>query len=57
MIDLAYEWTEVVEPADVATALAENPGVRGVIVTQSETSSGVLNDVKAIGAIVREYPD
>jgi aspartate aminotransferase-like enzyme len=46
-----------VDPADVATALAENPGVRGVIVTQSETSSGVLNDVKAIGAIVREYPE
>ncbi|MDH4140169.1 MAG: alanine--glyoxylate aminotransferase family protein [Coriobacteriia bacterium] len=57
VIDLAYEWTQVVDPADVATALEENPGVRGVIVTQSETSSGVLNDVKTVGAIVREYPD
>jgi aspartate aminotransferase-like enzyme len=57
VIDIAYEWTQVVDPADVATALAENPGVRGVIVTQSETSSGVLNDVKALGAITREYPD
>jgi len=57
VIDLAYEWTQVVDPADVATALEENPGVRGVIVTQSETSSGVLNDVKAIGAIVREYDE
>ncbi|PKQ16074.1 MAG: aminotransferase [Actinobacteria bacterium HGW-Actinobacteria-7] len=57
VVDLAYEWTSVVDPADVATALAENPGVRGVIVTQSETSSGVLNDVKAIGAIVREFPE
>ncbi len=57
VIDLSYEWTQVVDPADVATALAENAGVRGVIVTQSETSSGVLNDVKAIGAIVREYPE
>jgi aspartate aminotransferase-like enzyme len=57
VIDLAYEWTQVVDPTDIATALAENPGVRGVIVTQSETSSGVLNDVKAIGAIVREHPE
>jgi aspartate aminotransferase-like enzyme len=57
VIDLEYEWTSVVDPADVATALSENPGVRGVIVTQSETSSGVLNDVKAIGAVVRDYPD
>lgn len=57
VIDLNYEWTSVVDPTDVATALQENPGVRGVIVTQSETSSGVLNDVEAIGAIVKNYPD
>jgi aspartate aminotransferase-like enzyme len=57
VVDLAYEWTEVVRPADVVKALAENPGVRGVIVTQSETSSGVLNDIQALGAIVREYPE
>ena len=57
VIDLAYSWTEVVNPADVAGALEANPGVRGVIVTQSETSTGVLNDVKAIGAIVREYEE
>ncbi len=52
VIDLQYEWTEVVNPADVAKALAEHPEARGVIVTQSETSTGVLNDVKAIGEIV-----
>jgi serine---pyruvate transaminase len=57
VVDLAYAWTEVVRPDDVAAALRENPDARGVIVTQSETSSGVLNDVKAIGAIVRDYPD
>ncbi len=57
VIDLAYEWTQVVNPADIAAALKENPGARGVIVTQSETSSGVLNDVQAVGAIVREYPE
>ncbi len=57
VIDLAYGWTEVVRPADVAAALEANPGVRGVIVTQSETSSGVLNDVKAIGEIVKGYDE
>jgi aspartate aminotransferase-like enzyme len=57
VIDLSYEWTETVKPADVAAALTAAPDVRGVIVTQSETSSGVLNDVEAIGAIVREYPE
>jgi serine---pyruvate transaminase len=57
VIDLEYEWTQVVNPADVAAALAENPEARGVIVTQSETSSGVLNDVKAIGEIVGPMED
>ncbi len=57
VIDLAYEWTEVVRPADITAALEANPGVRGVIVTQSETSSGVLNDVKAIGEIVKSYDE
>jgi aspartate aminotransferase-like enzyme len=53
VVDLAYEWTEVVRPPDVAAALDANPEARGVIVTQSETSSGVLNDVEAIGQIVK----
>ena len=57
VVDLAYSWTEVVKPQDVAVALKAYPGARGVIVTQSETSTGVLNDVKAIGAIVRGYAE
>ncbi len=57
VVDLSYEWTQVVSPADVAAALEANPDARGVVVTQSETSSGVLNDVKAIGEIVAGYPD
>lgn len=57
VVDLRYEWTQVASPEDIAQALRDNPDARGVIVTQSETSSGVLNDVKAIGAIVRDYPD
>jgi aspartate aminotransferase-like enzyme len=57
VIDLHYGWQEVVPPADVAAALAEHPEARGVIVTQSETSTGVLNDVQAIGAIVGPLED
>ena len=45
------EWTETVKPGDIAKALHEHHDARGVIVTQSETSSGVLNDVKAIAEI------
>lgn len=57
VIDLKYEWTSVISPDDIAAALRDNPDVKGVFVTQSETSSGVLNDVKAVGQIVRDYPN
>ena len=57
VVDLSYEWTETVKPADIEASLKEHPHARGVIVTQSETSTGVLNDVEAVGAIVKEYPD
>jgi aspartate aminotransferase-like enzyme len=57
VVDLAYAWTEVVKTEDVAAALGSHPEARGVIVTQSETSSGVLNDVKAIGALTKDRDD
>lgn len=57
VIDLTWEWTETVKPAAIAEALVQNPDVRGVIITQSETSTGVLNDVKAVGEIVKGYAD
>jgi len=56
-IELAYGWQQIVSPADVASTLQKNPDTRGVIITQSETSSGVLNDVQTIGETVKAYPD
>lgn len=61
IIDLAYEWESVISPEDIEAALKDQTAagitVRGVIVTQSETSTGVLNDVEAVGAIVANYPE
>ena len=57
VVELAYGWQSMVDPADVAAALEANPDARGVVVTQSETSSGVLNDCKAVGEIVARYPE
>jgi aspartate aminotransferase-like enzyme len=55
IVDIAYPWTQVVRAQDIADALDKFPGTRGVFVTQSETSSGVLNDVKAIGEVTKKY--
>jgi len=53
---LDYEWGTKVVPADVEKALAANPAIKAVYVQQSETSTGVVNDIKAIGEIVAKTP-
>lgn len=45
------DWGTSVDPAAVEAAYREHPEVRGVLVVHSETSTGALNDVQAIGRI------
>lgn len=47
-----YEWGRAVDPADVEAALAESP-TKGVLVQQSETSTGVIHDVEAIARVTK----
>lgn len=54
-LKLEYDWDQVVDPADIERALAADDSIKGVFVVQSETSTGVLNDVRAIGEIVRGH--
>lgn len=54
VIDISYEWGKVVNASDIENALAENPDVKGVFVTQSETSTGVLNDIEKIAKAVKK---
>lgn len=49
-----YEWDQVVNPEDIKKDLEENADIKGVFVVQSETSTGVLNDVETIGEIVKD---
>jgi aspartate aminotransferase-like enzyme len=53
---LDYEWGTKVVPADIAKALAADPAVKAVYVQFSETSTGVVNDIRAIGEIVAKTP-
>ena len=48
-----YEWGKAVVPDDIAAALAERPA-KGVLVQHSETSTGVIHDIEAIGRITRD---
>ncbi|MDI6830030.1 MAG: alanine--glyoxylate aminotransferase family protein [Actinomycetota bacterium] len=51
-----YPWDEAADPEVIARYLREKPDIKGVFVTHSETSTGVVNDVAAIGELVRETP-
>jgi aspartate aminotransferase-like enzyme len=47
-----YEWGTRVSPADVAAALAEHP-VKAVLLTQSETSTGVIQPIEELARAAR----
>ena len=47
-VHLEFEWGRPVDPDAVRGALAEHPEVEVVFTTQSETSTGVVNDLPAL---------
>ncbi|MDR3306507.1 MAG: alanine--glyoxylate aminotransferase family protein [Endomicrobium sp.] len=49
---VSVEWGKVVKPAEIEKALQSNPNIKAVYTTFTETSTGVINDIKAIGEIV-----
>lgn len=48
------DWGTSADPGRVAEAYAEHPEIRGVFAVYSETSTGALNDIEAIGGIFRD---
>jgi aspartate aminotransferase-like enzyme len=49
---LKAEYGDTVKPEQVTAALAANPGVRGVFVQASETSTGAAHDIRAMGQAI-----
>jgi aspartate aminotransferase-like enzyme len=54
VIPLKYEWGQAVNPDDVKKALKDNPGIKAVMVTHNETSTGTTNPLKDIAKIVKD---
>ena len=48
-----YEWGRAVQSADVKAALDRVPA-KGVLMQQSETSTGVIHDVEAVAKVTRD---
>lgn len=53
-INIDVEWGKAVEPQEIKKVLRQNKDVKAVYTTLCETSTGVLNDIEAIGRIVSE---
>src|SRR2546423_12172971 len=53
--ELEVPYNDAVDPADVERYLDEHPGIELVTVVHSETPSGTLCDVSAIGPIARAH--
>lgn len=48
------EWSRAVEPIQIQKSLKVNPKIKAVFTTLCETSTGVVNDIEAIGKVVKE---
>jgi len=54
-VALDVEWGCAVKPEQIKKSLDDNPGVKAVFTTHSETSTGVLTDLRAIGEVMKNY--
>jgi len=50
---LNVEWGKAVDPREIEKRLKANPKIKAVLATLCETSTGVANDIKAIGQVVK----
>jgi aspartate aminotransferase-like enzyme len=54
-VQMDVDWRRAIDPDEVRKRLAREKRVKAVAVVHNETSTGVLNPVKEIGKIVKEY--
>lgn len=48
------EWGTRIDPAKVADALASHPGTKAVLLTQSETSTGVIQPIQELARVAND---
>lgn len=54
VINLEYEFGDAYKLDDVKKIISENSDLKGIFVTHSETSVGILNDVKSLGELTKD---
>jgi aspartate aminotransferase-like enzyme len=54
IVSLKVEWGKAANPDAIKKMIKDNPGIKAVLVTHNETSTGVTNDIFAISKVVKE---
>jgi aspartate aminotransferase-like enzyme len=54
-VDVAIEWGKSITPEELKTVADAHPDAKVVFVIHSETSTGALNDIKALAAVLKEH--
>ena len=57
VVPLDVEWGKAVKPESIEEILKREKGIKAVLTTLCETSTGVLTDVEAIGRLVSKFPE
>jgi len=55
VIPLRFEWGKAADADAIRQALQAEPGIKAVLVTHNETSTGVTNDLASISSVVKEF--
>ena len=55
VVEYAVEWGQSNDPARVGELLEQNPDAKAVLIIHSETSTGALNDIKAIAKVAQGH--
>ncbi len=53
VLELKYDWGSTYDIEDVKKIILTNPDLKGIFITHSETSTGVLNNLQKIGALTK----
>ena len=55
MVEASFEWAEYPDLVKIEELIAANPKVKVVIMVFHETSTGMINPVKEVGALCKKY--
>jgi aspartate aminotransferase-like enzyme len=54
---LPFEWGRAVDPEALRSAIRKNSGLKAVFLQHTDTSTGIVNDLKTLAAVVRQESD